>query len=39
MNKLMRKMLKTLKLLNQKFNRCKILFKIISKKFKDYKIN
>ena len=39
MNKLMRKMLKTLKLSNQKFNRCKILFKIISKKFKDYKIN
>ena len=39
MNKLMKKMLKTLKLLNQKFNRCKFLFKIISKKFKDYKIN
>ena len=39
MNKLMRKMLKTFKLSNQKFNRRKILSKIISKKFKDYRHN
>ena len=39
MNKIIKKILNLLKCSNSKFNSCKILVKIITKNYKDYKLN